>query len=70
MKALILGGNGFIGSHPVEVFLGGGRVVRVFDGNKELYRRPTGGVEYFYADFQELHTAGRSRAKHGCHLCI
>jgi UDP-glucose 4-epimerase len=51
MKALILGGNGFIGSHLVDRLLREGHAVRVFDRNEELYREPISGVEYFYADF-------------------
>ena len=51
MKALILGGNGFIGSHLVDKLLRDGHVVRVFDRNEELYREPISGVDYFYADF-------------------
>lgn len=51
MKTLILGGNGFIGSHLADKLLNEGHAVRVFDRNKELYREPISGVEYVYADF-------------------
>lgn len=51
MKALVLGGNGFIGSHLVDRLLLAGHGVRIFDRNEELYRRPLAGVEYCYADF-------------------
>jgi len=35
MKALVLGGNGFIGSHVVDQLLADGHSVRVFDRNPE-----------------------------------
>ncbi len=51
MKALILGGNGFIGSHLVDKLLAMGHQVRVFDKYGELFREPLENVEYFYGDF-------------------
>jgi UDP-glucose 4-epimerase len=50
-NSLILGGNGFIGSHLVDRLLAEGINVRVFDKYKEYYREPLAGVEYCYADF-------------------
>ncbi len=51
MRTLVLGGNGFIGSHLLDRLLLAGHAVRVFDRNEELYRKPLDGVEYCYADF-------------------
>ena len=51
MKALVLGGNGFIGSHIVDGLMLAGHQVRVFDRGAELYRPPLAGVEYHLGDF-------------------
>jgi UDP-glucose 4-epimerase len=51
MRALVLGGNGFIGSHLVDRLLAEGHTVRVFDKYKEYFRRPIKEVEYCYGDF-------------------
>ena len=51
MNVLVLGGNGFIGSHLVDRLCVEGHNVRVFDRQGELYRKPISGVEYYYGDF-------------------
>ncbi len=51
MNVLILGGNGFIGSHLVDRLLGDGHRVRVFDKYDEHYRAPLSNVEYQLGDF-------------------
>lgn len=51
MNALLLGGNGFIGSHLVDRLLCEQNRVRVFDRREEFYRDPIVGVEYCYGDY-------------------
>ena len=51
MKALVLGGSGFIGSHLVDRLLAAGHDVRVMDRRHELYRTPLPDVDYHIGDF-------------------
>lgn len=46
MKILVLGGNGFIGSHVVDLLLAARHEVRVFDRADDRYRGRLPGVEY------------------------
>jgi UDP-glucose 4-epimerase len=46
MRALIIGGNGFIGSHVQDALLQKGHGVRVLDKGPERYRAPLRGVDY------------------------
>jgi UDP-glucose 4-epimerase len=51
MNMLILGGNGFIGSHLVDRLLAEGHKIRVFDKYEEHYRKPVADVDYCVGDF-------------------
>jgi UDP-glucose 4-epimerase len=51
MNVLVLGGNGFIGSHLVDRLLREGHAVHVFDRQPERYRKPLAGVVYHIQDF-------------------
>jgi len=54
MKALVLGGNGFIGSHVVDCLFEKGYSVRVFDRGLEKYRKPLSNVDYRIATFDDV----------------
>ncbi len=54
MQALVLGGNGFIGSHLVDQLLVGGHRVRVYDRGPEKFRDPLPSVEYFSGEFNDV----------------
>lgn len=45
-RVLVVGGNGFIGSHIVDALLSSGRSVRVLAPQQEIYRAPNPMVDY------------------------
>lgn len=53
MKALIIGGCGFIGSHVTDRVLAAGISVRVLDRRAELFRKPLPNVEYLLGDLSD-----------------
>ena len=59
MNCLVLGGNGFIGSHLVDQLRAGHRV-RVYDCRDELFRGPLPDVEYVYGRLEDRKTLRRA----------
>jgi UDP-glucose 4-epimerase len=53
MKALVIGGCGFIGSHIVDALLARAHTVRVLDRHFERFRAPLQGVEYSIGNFAD-----------------
>jgi UDP-glucose 4-epimerase len=53
MRCLVLGGNGFIGSHLVQALLQSGTRVRILDRAGSLRGEELDGVEYLYGDFAD-----------------
>lgn len=51
IRVLVLGGNGFIGSHLVEALVAGGAHVRVLTRSGRQCPQQLHGVDYRYADF-------------------
>lgn len=53
MRTLVLGGNGFIGSHLVDCLLAAGHRVRVMDRGPELFRSLLPGVDYRVGNYTD-----------------
>jgi len=53
MRALIIGGSGFIGSHVVDRLLADGLRVRVYDRAKERYRDTPAAADFRQGDFTD-----------------
>lgn len=60
MRAVVLGGNGFIGSHVVDALQKDGHDVTVFDRAMERYRDPLPGVNYILGDFSDKMTVAEA----------
>lgn len=46
MNILVIGGNGFIGSHLVDILVSNRHKVRVFDYSYEKHRKPLNNIDY------------------------
>lgn len=54
MRVLIIGGNGFIGSHLTDFLVSQGQSVRVYNRSRNLYQTQLHkDVEYIYGDFAD-----------------
>jgi UDP-glucose 4-epimerase len=53
MRVLVLGGNGFIGSHVVDELLLTGYDVSIFDRSPDVWRAPLTNVDYYYGSFSD-----------------
>jgi len=65
---LLIGGNGFIGSHLIDELLLNDYTVRVLDRQGELFRQPFAGVEYITGSFADLFNL--REAIDGCEILI
>jgi len=54
MNVLVIGGNGFIGSHLIDHLLAKGHNVRVFDISYERYRKPLSNVDYRISTLENI----------------
>lgn len=52
-KALVFGGNGFIGSHLVDILHKNGWKIRIYDLFMEKYRDPIPDIEYIVGSFSD-----------------
>ena len=54
MRAVVIGGNGFIGSHLLDALLENGWHVVVYDRVLERYRPQLADVEYVLGNLEDL----------------
>jgi UDP-glucose 4-epimerase len=54
MNYLLIGGNGFIGSHFIDILINNNHKVRVFDFQMEKFRTPNKRVDYRIHSFDDI----------------
>lgn len=54
MNVLVIGGNGFIGSHLIDLLILKGNKVRVYDISHERYRKPLESVDYRISNLDNI----------------
>jgi len=67
-KVLLVGGNGFIGSHLSGHLLEAGYGVRILDPHKELFREKSEGIEYINGSFANTFLV--REAIEGCEVLV
>ena len=67
-KILLVGGNGFIGSHLADRLLRETYSLRILDQRPELFRKPLAGVEYQLGNFSDPATL--KEAVRGCEVLV
>lgn len=60
MRALVIGGSGFIGSHLVDALIHAGTYVRTYDRTPERFRTAPKGVEFVPGDFADTAALGEA----------
>jgi UDP-glucose 4-epimerase len=61
-RILLIGGNGFIGSHLIDELLDEGYPITVLDKRHELYRKPNQNVRYYIGNYNDSNILNQALA--------